>query len=266
MPQYALLSDLHANLHALEAVLDEVATTDAKAIVFGGDLVGYGAFPKECVDLACALGGHAVMGNHDHYVTNLNKVGNSELPDGWEENPVWAGIEIAVRQLSDDQLEWLGKLPWTHHLEGALLAHASLHDVNDWPYLRNGEEAIPTIDILRERLPHLGFFGHTHRLKIFPDLGSDLTVGHIEEDSFHIPEGLACAVTMGSVGQPREVDDHRATWILWDSDQRLVHFRRTEYDCSAAAKAILKAKLPFHSAMRLVSEEQATRFLVEGVE
>jgi diadenosine tetraphosphatase ApaH/serine/threonine PP2A family protein phosphatase len=260
MPKIAILSDVHANAPALEAVLREVAKIKVKQLVWGGDVVGYGASSNACVSRVREMGGNCVMGNHDHY-TNQVRLDRGILPANrdWRKNPVWAGVEEAARTLSDDNAAWLRALPRRLEIPGGVVAHAALHQPDEWPYLRSLIDASPTLAILRESAFGIGFFGHTHRQEIFFDPAEPVTPERINQTRVHLPEGVVCAVLVGSVGQPRD-GDMRAGWTLWDSDTRVVEFRRTAYPALKAAQDIVAADLPVESALRLLDEDTAWDF------
>lgn len=260
MPRIAILSDVHANAPALAAVVRAVVKARVKRIVWGGDIVGYGASPDACVTRVRELGGECVMGNHDHY-TNDIRHDRSVLPAHreWRKNPVWAGVEEAARVLSEDNAAWLRSLPDQLQIPGGVVAHAALHQPSEWPYLRSLADALPTLDILRESARGIGFFGHTHRQEVFYDPAEAVTPERISPTKLHLPEGTVCAVLVGSVGQPRD-GDLRAGWTLWDSDTRIVEFRRTAYPALEAAQAIIAADLPIESALRLLDEPSARGF------
>lgn len=261
MSKTAILTDVHANLLALQAVLAEVDELGIEKVVFGGDIVGYGARPAECVALVRERGGFCVLGNHDHYLNLLARQGTRILPGDWEANPVWAGVVHALNELDEEALAWVAALPMLRELEGGILSHASLHDPFEWRYLSNRSSARSTIEILREKVSGLGFFGHTHQLAVFADPEGGEQIADPGEDRFVVPEGLACAITCGSVGQPRQAGDPRATWVLWDPVERMVEFRRTAYPALQTAQQILDAGLPAMSAMRLVSESDAANLV-----
>lgn len=245
----ALFSDVHANLQALEAVLADIREAEVDAVACLGDVVGYGADPRRCVELVRALECPCVMGNHDYYaaVRSMEMDGLLLRPDV-RDQPVWAGIKLAREQLSDEQLEWLKKRDPASRIEGALIAHAALHDFESWPYLRTMEEARPTLDLLGDQV---GFFGHTHREAVFVPESSPAPE-LLEDGSLRLPEGAA-AITVGSAGQPRD-GDPRARWVLWDDERRTVDFRRVPYDVDAACEAILAAGLPPLNGFRLYNE------------
>lgn len=264
MQRIAILSDVHANLPALKSVLAEVAR-DGRigGIVWLGDMVGYGAQPRECVRLARSSGGPCVIGNHDQYALQMAQVDRCRWEHEESDNPVWAGVLHAARELEPQDVAWLRGLPWFVQIEGAVAAHAALHEPGRWPYLLDEGKAAPTWDLMREQGQTVGFFGHTHRQRWFADPAAK---GSPEEQGLGrlwVPEDAVCSVVVGSVGQPRD-GDGRASWVVWDPVARLVEFRRTEYPVLEAARAILAAGLPLHSALRLLDPRQARQLLAES--
>jgi len=260
MPKIAILSDIHANEPALKAVLREVAKAKVSQVVFGGDTVGYGANPNACVTRVRGQGGLSVLGNHDFYTNHIRR-DRAALPANrdWRKNPVWAGVEEAARMLSEDNAEWLRQLPRELRIPGGVVAHAALHHPEEWPYVRSLADALPTLERLRESARGIGFLGHTHRQEIFSDPSEAVTPEWIHGTRVHLPEGVVCAVMVGSVGQPRD-GDLRAAWTLWDSDTRVLEFRHTEYPALTAAQEIVAADLPVESALRLLDEDTARDF------
>lgn len=252
MALVALLSDIHANIHALRAVLDEVETLKIDRIVFCGDIVGYGPHPAECVKLVREFGGACVMGNHDFYTLAAHK--DPELippePETFR-NPVLAGIHHAAKHLDQDAIDWLGSLPLALEIPGAIVAHSALHDFEQWPYLLDLWDALPTLKILVQSRFQIGFFGHTHRQAWFSQ-PCDLENEPFTHDRFHLRDDTVYAVVVGSVGQPR-TGDPRAAWTLWDSDARKFEFRRTPYPVARTVSEIQEAGLPASSARRLLS-------------
>ncbi|KAB2641480.1 MAG: hypothetical protein DVB25_01695 [Verrucomicrobia bacterium] len=261
MRKIAILSDIHANEPALKAVLREVVQSKAGRVVCGGDVVGYGANSNACVSRLRAVGADCVMGNHDFYTNHIRR-DRAALPanQDWRKNPVWAGVEDAARTLSDDNAAWLRTLPRELPIPGGVLAHAALHHTEEWPYLRSLRDALPTLECLRESARGIGFFGHTHRQEVFVNPSSAVTPEWLGPCRVHLPEGIVCAVMVGSVGQPRD-GDLRAAWTLWDSDTRVLEFRHSEYPALTAAQEIVAADLPVESALRLLDEDSAREFL-----
>lgn len=259
MSKIAILSDIHANLPALKAVLRDVQQSGADQIVFLGDIVGYGASPAECVDWVRKLGGVCVMGNHDVEIRAVRKRGCSFRDPNWKKCGYQAGLAHAAKCLDASQAEWLAALPYTLKIPSAFAAHGSLDEPQAFNYIENPESAEPTMEILQKEKNKVAFFGHTHVPAIFADRGQDLD--WLDETRVKIPPGLACAVTVGAVGQPRHESDRRAAWLMWDPDESVVDFRKTDYPRLQAAKDIAAAGLPMESALRLLTDDEAA-FLV----
>jgi diadenosine tetraphosphatase ApaH/serine/threonine PP2A family protein phosphatase len=247
MSVIAILSDIHGNLPAFEAVLRDVEQTPAEEFLFGGDIIGYGAAPQPCVELARKLGGRGVMGNHEYYSKLIAVKGIENFGEDWPDNPVLAGVVHALRTLSVDEINWAWDLPMSlTPNEDTILAHAGLEDLMAWPYLKDLDAAGPSLKIMKEKGHTVGFFGHVHRFGIFP-----LLAYNSKGDIYELPDDSATAIVVGSVGQSREILDNRACWVLWDTAARTVQFRKVEYDWKKAAQAILDANLPAYSATRL---------------
>lgn len=258
MPRIAILSDIHANLPALTAVLEDVRKHGITEIYFAGDTVGYAAKPDECVSLVRHHGGRSVLGNHDYY-TNAVIANEENIPSGsaWMRNPVWAGVVHAARSLSEENARWLAGLPGYLTIPGGVISHAALHFTDQWPYLHTHGDAAPTLEVLEAEGYGIGFFGHTHQQTFFTHRSRSGVIAKRESFSkIHLPEGSVCAVLVGSVGQPRD-DDPRAAWVIWDTDGRTVEFMRTEYPTLETARQILQARLPESSAFRLLDENTA---------
>jgi predicted phosphodiesterase len=254
MESIALITDIHANLPAFKSVLRDVQDSGATEIVFLGDIVGYGASPAECVRLVRRLGGKCVMGNHDcdmamYRNTRFGRDDPRRQKDGY-----LAGLIHAADTLPQEDAEWLAKLPFAGLIKDAHAAHGSLDDPEVFNYIEDAESAAYTLAILAEEKYKIGFFGHTHQPNIFSE--DDTKLEWINETSVRIPEGLACAVTVGSCGQPRTPDDLRACWALWKPAERIVEFKRTEYSRLHAAQDIAKAGLPLETAARLLNDAE----------
>mgnify|MGYP000489456596 CR=1 FL=1 len=211
-----VLSDLHANLPALEAVLSDVPTVDA--MVCAGDVVGYNPWPGECVEAMRGRDVPTVMGNHDRMtVSGGNFRGNGMAA---------AGVTYARRQLADDQLEWLADLPEDRHLlDGRVrVVHGHPADPDRYTYPEAfGPHLLGDADVL--------VMGHTH-----------VQAHEVYEDGV--------VMNPGSVGQPRD-GDPRAAYALLDLADHSVEERRVEYDVGAVQDAIGEAGLPRRTGSRL---------------
>jgi diadenosine tetraphosphatase ApaH/serine/threonine PP2A family protein phosphatase len=239
----AVLSDVHANLPALEAVLRaaEEAAVDRYAVC--GDLVGYGAEPGAVLDRILELPGDVVAGNHD-----LAAIGRFEI--GWF-NPVAAeALRWTAEQLTPEHEEALERLEPRMHAKCALLVHGSVPSPADeylLPYER--ERAERSFD--HEPFERC-FFGHTHVPSVFTRTPDGTVTGRQVEGDEHVelrPEHRYL-LNPGSVGQPRDRDP-RAAFLVYDDDERTVGWRRVAYDVDRAARAIRDAGLPGMLADRL---------------
>jgi len=236
----ALVADVHANRHAFEAVLDAVEAAGAEELWCLGDLVGYGAEPDACVELARRHAAVCLAGNHD-----LAACGKLPL------DQFVRGAELSIRWTSEaidpGQLAWLAMLEPAKLDEVVGLYHASPRDPV-WEYVLSPLQAELCFDTMGHRVACVG---HSHmalayrRLEGAPASG-DTCRGGEERD---LAEGM-WLLNPGSVGQPRD-GDPRAAWLLLDTDAWTAAFRRTEYDVAGAAAAIRAARLPDSLAERL---------------
>ncbi len=245
-----LISDIHANLEALEACLAAAPSFDVVANL--GDLVGYGACPNEVTDRSRALGKIFVRGNHDKAATGL-----MDLSDF---NPMAAAAATWTRdQLTPENLEWLRALPQGPlPLETAAnvqLVHGSPEDEDE--YLVSLPDAIARLLVVDVPIT---FFGHTHLQGGFfaNGTGADAfrpeyrTVGQPETVPLQLKGAARYLINPGSVGQPRD-GDWRAAFALFDDEANVVHFHRTPYNLKAAQDRIFAANLPPRLATRLAA-------------
>jgi predicted phosphodiesterase len=245
-----LLSDIHANLEALEASLAAAPSFDFVANL--GDVVGYGASPNEVVERSRSLGKIFVRGNHDKAA-----VGLLDLEDF---NPLAATAAIWTRDhLTPEHHEWLVSLPQGPlSLEGfpeARLVHGSPDD-EDAYIVSIGDALVPLLALSTP----LTFFGHTHLQGGFFANGDSAdgfrpeyrTVGKAESVALQLKKSTRYMINPGSVGQPRD-GDWRAAYALFDTEAQVVHFQRAPYKLKAAQDRIFAANLPARLATRLAA-------------
>ncbi len=253
MPRTAIISDIHANLHALYAVIEDVKLCQGADVVCLGDIVGYNAYPHECLEYVRSLDCPVVRGNHDAEV-----VEESLLPM----NPMARqATEWTRAQLTAEDLEWLSRLQYQRIVRSSFaMVHASLEQPKAWNYIINENDA--RASFARQFSP-LCFHGHTHVPKVFVwdgahshDMGNELAGPLYYDGMVEVPlqEGYKYFVNVGSVGQPRD-GDPRACYAIYDSDARSVIFRRVPYDVTAASEAVRAAGLPEYLADRLLVGE-----------
>ena len=236
----AVISDIHGNRQAFEATLEAVAASDAAELWCLGDLVGYGADPDACVELAREHAAVCLAGNHDLAVTG-------EIPlDEFSR-----GASLAVQWTQDviapDNLAFLASLSPTGAEGPVGLYHASPRDPV-WEYVLSTLLAELCLDEQRHRLC---LIGHSHVALSFGRREGELTTGEPRRGGAQLDLGAGeWLLNPGSVGQPRD-GDPRAAWLLLDLDEPSVSFERTDYDIAAAAAAIRAARLPDSLAERL---------------
>jgi len=243
-----ILSDIHANLEALEACLDAAPQYD---LVFNlGDIVGYGASPNEVTERSRALGKIFVRGNHDKACTGLESI------EGF--NPVAALAAMWTnKRLTAENMEFLKALPKGPFSprEGVQCVHGSARDEDE--YVVVAREAYP---LLEETKARLTFFGHTHiQCGFAVDESEELfhilvpryksKTGH-EREKIHLKKMAKYLMNPGSVGQPRD-NDPRAAFAFYDTDENSITFHRIAYDIAKAQKKIQAAGLPDRLAARL---------------
>ena len=227
----ALISDIHGNLEALDAVLAEIKTRRPRRVLCLGDVVGYGASPNEClakVRERCEL---VLLGNHD--------AAASGGPEAARFN-IYARVaaEWTAKTLTRENREYLQRLPLTSSEGSSFLVHASPACPRDWEYLLDRFDAEPQFHYFTEPIC---FIGHTHQPAVYmadPAGTKSLPLSNVtlEPDRRYI-------INVGSVGQPRD-HDPRACFVVYHEAAGEVEFVRVPYDIEGAQAKIRAAQLP----------------------
>ena len=238
--RYAVLSDVHANLEALRAVLADAADR-SDAVFCLGDVVGYGADPAACVDLVGERCQAVVAGNHERAVAG-------QLDLDWFNPHARAAAEWTRERLDPDAHAWMDALPLVREVEGATLVHASPAGPDEWEYLISAEDGFAAFGAFATRVC---FVGHSHIPRVWSS-GSWGRDWEPHPSEIAIEAGCRYIVNVGSVGQPRDRDP-RATWALWDVEAGRVDLRRVPYDVDTARRKIVEAGLPRFLADRLAA-------------
>ncbi len=240
--RYAVISDIHSNLPALEAVVQALGGLRVDGYYCLGDIVGYGSSPNECCDIVSGFGATVLRGNHDEAAFTPGK----EL---WFTNAARACIVWTRSALTDESLAFLKSLEPSHVLDGVTLCHGSVPDPDF--YTTTPREALLSFAVLRTPLC---FFGHTHYAEWFR---YDSLVDPMPEELMrpeggvlHLEVGPKYLINPGSVGQPRD-GNSQAAFAVYDADAATVEFHRISYNVSAAQQGILRAGLPESMAARL---------------
>ena len=235
---FAILGDIHANLDALNVVLDDCRAQGVTDFLCTGDVVGYNACPRECLEIIRGLGCPVVMGNHDHYVSSEQNLADF--------NPAAAAvIEWTRGQLTEDEMNYLANLPFVKTTMGITLVHSTMDNPEGFGYVFDHLQAEAHFS---HQVTPLCFHGHTHCPMIYEkQIGA---VYRIDAQDFKLPIGRKYFINVGSVGQPRD-GDPRAAYVLYNPKERTIRFRRLEYDIAAAQAKIREAGLPERLAERL---------------
>jgi len=236
----AIVSDIHGNRQAFEAVLDAIAASTCEEMWCLGDLVGYGAEPDACVEFARRHAAICLAGNHD-----LGVVGALPLEE------FSLGAQLAARwtqqTITRQTLEYLNALEPLKLDEDVGLYHASPRDPV-WEYVLSPLQAELCLDVQRHRVC---LIGHSHVALSFTRAPGAAATGQTRaaDEELDLTSG-EWLINPGSVGQPRD-GDPRAAWLELDFDALSAIYRRTEYDIAGAADAIRAARLPDSLADRL---------------
>ena len=233
----AVLSDIHANLAALDAVRDDLPDVDE--IWACGDIVGYGAQPNEVIRRLQEMGARSVMGNHDGAALGTVDV-------GWFNPDAARAIAWTAEVADDNTRSYLASLPEVRR-EGELTAvHGSPRDPT-WEYITGAQAAAENLDAFDTRLC---LHGHTHVPVIFrADEGRVEIVPATPDESISI-RGGRLLLNPGSVGQPRD-GNPASSYLLLDTEAGVAEFRRVRYDIAATQALMREAGLPPRLVERL---------------
>lgn len=235
--RYAILADIHANLEALQTVLEDTKQQGCTHYVCLGDVVGYGANPKECLDIIKGMNMPVVKGNHDEYISV------DDDPEGFNDAAAEA-VTWTRAQLTADDRKWLRELKYFRLVANFSIVHATLDAPQRWGYVFEKLEAAASFTY--QNTP-VCFFGHTHVPVAFV---RDTTVRGGTYSKFRVEPGKKYFVNVGSIGQPRD-GNPKAAYVIYDMAQQSIELRRLDYDIATAQKKIRAAGLPERLAARL---------------
>ena len=236
--RYGILSDIHSNLEALDAVLGELERARVSRFLCPGDIVGYGANPSECIRRVRTLDAVCVCGNHDRAAVGL-------LDTTWFNPYARAAVIWTEHVLREEDKAFLRGLKFLYETEAFTVVHGTLEQPDAFHYLFDLGDAAQTLEQLRSPVC---FLGHTHVPVVFSlrdgELGCSFDpVVELRPDTRYI-------VNVGSVGQPRD-GDPRAAFGLYDDEARRIELKRVPYDIAEAQAKIREAGLPEILATRL---------------
>lgn len=226
--KYAVISDVHANLEALTAVLRLIEREKVDSVVCLGDIVGYYTNPNECLQIIEELNIRTIAGNHDRVAAGL-----------MEPTRFGEGAKIAIKwtlhKLTDNSIHILKSLPLIDIVDDAfIMVHGALYpEPNENDYITSIKDAQRNLKILQSvyRNHNICFFGHTHHSAAYEYCHGKIR--KINSDSFEVKENSHYLVNPGSVGQPRD-KDKRASLLIFDNHKKVIKFHRVSYDHLAA--------------------------------
>ncbi len=239
--RYGIISDIHSNLEALDAVLKALEDERVGSCICGGDIVGYGADPNECCRLTASRAANAVAGNHDLACVGL-------FPPEYF-NPIARDAILWTRDVLDPLCqESLKTTDLIFRNQDLTFVHGSLARPQDFDYLIMAAHARETFDLMETQVC---FVGHTHIPGFFAEDSSGKIV-YSQSPSLKLEPGCRYIVNVGSVGQPRD-SNPLAAFCIFDTSRMEISIRRIKYDIAAARRKIIKAGLPEFLGDRLLS-------------
>ena len=236
--RFAIISDIHANLEAFDAVLADARDNKCTGFVCLGDVVGYNANPHECLDRVREMDCPTVKGNHDEQASLVESSRDfNEMAE--------AAIQWTRNHLTDEDKQWLRDLQLQRQVRDFTIVHATLDAPERWDYVFNNLDAAASFTFQKTTVC---FFGHTHVPMVFTR-GED-GVQREQFDKLRIDTGKKYFINVGSVGQPRDGDWH-AAYCIYDVESSVIQLRRLKYDVATAQKKVIDAGLPRLLAERL---------------
>jgi len=228
--RYAVLGDIHANLEALTAVIKDARVQGCTHYVCVGDVVGYNANPRECLDIVRDVAVACVKGNHDEYCSTGDHLENL--------SPRAKAVAIWTRQqLTEPEKQWLRDLKYTRLVSNFLLVHSTLDAPQCWGYVFDKLAAAASFSY--QNTP-VCLFGHTHVPLAFI---RDNTVRGGTYSKLKVEPGRKYFINVGSVGEPRD-GDLRAAYVIYDFLEGVIELRRIPYDDEKTDAKLRAAGLP----------------------
>ena len=231
-----IISDVHANLEAVNACFKRIDEIKPDKIICLGDMVDYCAQPNEVTEIIKSRTDAVVLGNHDEAQFNHS------LIEGFSENAYISSLHTR-KIIQRDYIEYFRSLPYTYSFENLFFVHASPASPGEYDYILNAEAAEYNFNHLSEKIC---FIGHSHIPVIFEENKNKVKV--VKESSLN--KDKRYIINVGSVGQPRD-NDPRLSFGVFDTDKFQFRLERLQYDIKSASEKIIREGLPLHLAQRL---------------
>ncbi len=235
--KYGILGDIHANLEALGAVLEEMDKQGVEKYVSVGDLVGYGANPTECIAKVRELGAVVTAGNHDFAA--VDKLNIDFFNTYARESALWTRSV-----LSEEDKDFIKSLKLVEYCDNFTVVHSTLYSPELFEYIQTSYDAHLSFE---QQTTPLSFLGHSH---VPVNFFKRRNVSFNMETEVKIDESMKVMINVGAIGQPRD-ENPDAVCVVYDADEMLVRVSRVKYDVEKAAKKIVQAGLPEILAERL---------------
>jgi predicted phosphodiesterase len=248
--RYAIVSDLHANIRAWDSVLADLRAQSADVVICLGDVVGYGPNPSEVLKGVREVATNLVMGNHDAAAVGMMdySIFNEHAQQA---------IEWTMTKLDAEAKAFLSSVPLAIEAGEVLFVHAEVCEPGRFGYITDTAIAKENFEACEH---FVIFVGHTHSPKIFEQDENGIVTEHADSNT-RLEEGKRYIVNVGSVGEPRDADDLRARYVIYDSGTREVVFRRVEFDILSYRNDLDATSLAFRPFFLCVYEHD-----VEGRE
>ena len=238
----AIISDIHANSEALEAVLADIKRQKADEIICLGDIVGYGANPNECIEVvksACSL---IILGNHDAAAIGILSTDHFNVH-------AKIAIDWTAENLTANAQSFLRSLPLKENKYSHTFVHATPYEPNMWYYITSLEEAAFNFQFFETVFC---FVGHTHiPIIIVLENDKEVYVHQSNEIKYSETKQARFLINVGSVGQPRDRNS-KACYGILDTDAQLFSYHRVAYDIAKTQNKMRKIKMPDFLVTRLV--------------
>ena len=235
--KYGILGDIHANLEALEAVLEEMGKQGVKRYISVGDLVGYGANPVECIKKVRSLDTLVVAGNHDFAA--VDKLNIDFFNTYARESAIWTR-----NTLSNADKEYIKSLKLIEHTDNFTVVHSTLYSPELFEYIQTSYDAHLSFE---QQTTPLTFLGHSH---VPVNFFKRRNVSFNMETEVKVDESMKIMINVGSIGQPRDRNP-KASYVIFDMLENVIELRRLPYDVAKTQKKIRAAGLPESLAQRL---------------
>lgn len=236
--KFAIITDIHANLQALEAVISDAQANQVDRFICLGDIVGYGPQPKECLEIIRDLGCPVVRGNHDHDASNDRDL-SALSPDAQ------SSLKWTRSVLNQSDKDWLGSLPYVRRVGRFSIAHATPRRSNLFGYVHSVKDAAAC---LQEQEAPLCFIGHTHIPALYCQ--KDGMTTEVSGSMSILSSAGKYLCNPGAVGQPRD-NDVRSSYIIYDRGVNMIQRRRVSYDVAKTQQLLRRCQLPASLATRL---------------